>query len=150
MQNRRVCFAALPASTLVWIFKQTGLYQSRWNNLKKGVRLFRYSYWFLRKSILKLADTKTFYACHSLGRYKENISNSGKASHPFLHQRLTNKLAKFYPNPTNLHTLLIQLNRDNSRKNKSRLFRLQIFSQFLQLKIIDQSDSIFNKLSTDI
>ena len=107
-------------------------------------------YWFLSKSILKLADTKHFYACHALGFHKKNISNPGKASHPFLHQCLTNKLAKFEQNPTNLHTLLIQLNRGNSCKNKSRVFRLKICSQFLQLKIIIQSDSIFNKLSIDI
>ena len=33
--------------------------------------------------MLKLADTKNFYARHALGRHEENISNSVKASHPF-------------------------------------------------------------------
>ena len=114
------------------------------------MRLFRYSYWFPSKSILKLVDRKTFYARHALRRYEKNISNCVKASHPFLHQCQTNKLAKFYQNPTNLHTLLIHFNRDNSRKHKSRVFRLKIFPQLLQLNTIIQSDSIFNELSIDI
>ena len=124
-----------------------GLHQSRRN---KGMRLFLYSYWFQSKSILKLADTKNFYARHALGRHEKNILNTVKALHSFLHQCLTNKLVKFYQNPTNLHTLLIHLNRGNSHKNKSRVFRLKICSQLLHLKIIIQPDSIFNKLSTNI
>ena len=66
-------------------------------------------------------------------------------------KNLKNKLAmaRFYQNPTNLHTVLIHLNRGNSCKNKSLVFVHKIFSQLLQLGII-QSDSIFNKLFIDI
>ena len=107
MQNGRfVCFAELPTFMLTRMSKQTGLYQSRRNNLKKGMRLFRYSYWFPSKSGVKLADTKNFYACHALGRHEKNISNPVKASHAFFNQCLTNKLAKFYQNPTNIYTLI--------------------------------------------
>ena len=139
MQTGGVCFAELPAFTLVLISKQTGLHQSRRNNLKKGVRLFRYFYWFPSKSVLKLADTKHFSSLiHSsrLGVPGEKYFEFCENLTPFLHLCLINKLAKFYQNPTNLHTLLIHLNRDNSCKNKSRVFYLKIFSQFLQLKII--------------
>ena len=69
---------------------------------------------FPSKSILKLDNRKNFYARHTLRRHKKNISNSVKASQQFLHQCLTNKLAKFYQNPTNLH-----VKRGNSRKKEA-------------------------------
>lgn len=43
--------------------------------------LFRYSYWFLGKSILKLDNWKYFCCFHARGRYKKNISDFLKASH---------------------------------------------------------------------
>ena len=48
------------------------------------MRLFRYSYWFPRKAIVKLANRKFSYACHALGRHDKNISNFAKASYPFV------------------------------------------------------------------
>ena len=76
-------------------------------------------------SILKLTDKKYFYAGHTLGRREKNISNSVKASYrPFVASMSVQQAAKFYQNPANQHNLLIHLNRGNSRKNKSRVFRL--------------------------
>ena len=43
---------------------------------------------------------------------------------------LTNILANFYENPTNLHTLLIRLSRCNSRKGERQVSGLQRNSQF--------------------
>ena len=45
--------------------------------------LFRYSYWFLGKSILKLENWKYFCCFHAPGRYKKNISDFLKASQFF-------------------------------------------------------------------
>ena len=108
----------LRAFALAQTPKQTGLYQSRYNKLQKGVRLFRYSYCFPRKVIVKLANRKFSYACHALGRHDKNISNFAKASHPFVAKCPTNMLAKFHQNPSYLHTLLIHLKKGNSLENK--------------------------------
>ena len=58
-----------------------------------------------------------------------------KASHTLVRLYLKNILANFHQNPTNLHALLICLNRGKSSKNKPWVFRLQRNSQFLHFII---------------
>ena len=124
--------------------KQTGLYQSRYNKLQKGVRLFRYSHWFPRKAIVKLANGKFLDACRALGRHNKNISNFTKASHPFVAKCPNNMLANFHQNLSYLHTLLIHLKKGNSLENKLWFLGLERFAQFSHLVKADVNTIIVN------
>ena len=108
------------------------------------MRLFRYSYWFPRKAIVKLANRKFSDTCHALGRYDKNISNFAKVSHSFVTKCPTNMLAKFHQNPSYLHTLLIHLKKGNSLENKLSFLGLERFAQFSHLVKADVNTIIAN------
>ena len=54
----------------------------------KSVRLFRYSYWLLRKSIFNLANRIFVDLCHVRGRKSRRIWDIEKASHTLLAHHL--------------------------------------------------------------
>lgn len=74
------------------------------NRLKKGVRLFRYSCWSPRKSILKLDDKKYLTCCHAPGSHGKNVSSPI----PFFALRSEEYSDQFHQIATKQLTLLIR------------------------------------------
>ena len=68
-----VCLTELPAFVLSRRAKQTAQCQSAGDEPQKCVRLFRYSYWLLRKSILNLANRIFADLCHVRGHKSRRI-----------------------------------------------------------------------------
>ena len=68
-----VCLTELPAFVLSRTAKQTPPCQSAGDEPQKCVRLFRYSYWLLRKSILNLANKIFVDLRHVRGRKSKRI-----------------------------------------------------------------------------
>ena len=101
--------------------EQTAQSQSVGDRLQKRVRLFRYSHWLPRKSILKLANWIFANLHHMRARKRRSIRKLKKASHTFEHWYLRNILAKFHKNPSNLGALLTCLKQGNLRRNKARV-----------------------------
>ena len=54
------------------------------DGLTNRVRRFRYFYWLLRKSFLKLDNRNFSDCCYSVGRHEKNISIFAKASHALM------------------------------------------------------------------
>ena len=104
--------------------KLTGLYNSGDDGLTIVWGFFNISISCSWKSLLKLDNGKFSDCWYSMGRHKKNIGIFVKAPHSLVLLYLTTILAKFRKNPINLHTLLIHLNRGDSRKNKPRVFYL--------------------------
>ena len=75
-----VCLTELPAFVLSRTAKQTVPCQSAGLEPQKCVRLFRYSYWLLRKSILNLANRIFADLRHVRGRKSRRIWDIEKAS----------------------------------------------------------------------
>jgi len=73
-----ICSTELPAFLLARTTKQIELCQSVGDRLQKCVRLFRYSDWLLRKSILKLANWIFADLRKLRARKRENIWNIKK------------------------------------------------------------------------
>ena len=83
-----VCLTELPAFVLSRTAKQTVPCQSADDEPQKCVRLFRYSYWLLRKSILNLANRIFADLCHVRRRKSKRICDIEKASHTLLAHHL--------------------------------------------------------------
>ena len=83
-----VCLTELPAFVLSRTAKQTTPCQSAGDVSQKSVRLFRYSYWLLRKSILNLANRVFTDLRHVRGRKSRRIWDIEKASHTLLAHHL--------------------------------------------------------------
>ena len=73
MQTDDVCSTELPAFVLSHMAKQTASCQSAGDEPQKCVRLFRYPYWLLRKSILNLANRIFADLRHVRGRKSRRI-----------------------------------------------------------------------------
>ena len=72
-KSNDVCLTELPAFVLSRTAKQIASCQSADDEPQKCVRLFRYSYWLLRKSILNLANRIFVDLCHVRGRKSRRI-----------------------------------------------------------------------------
>ena len=83
-----VCLNELPAFVLSRTAKQTAPCQSAVDEPQKCVRLFRYSYWLLRKFIFNLANRIFVDLCHVRGRKSRRIWDIEKASHTLLAHHL--------------------------------------------------------------
>ena len=83
-----VCLTELPAFVLSRRAKQTPSCQSAGDEPQKCVRLFRYSYWLLRKSILNFANKIFVGLRHVRGLKSKRICDIEKASHTLLAHHL--------------------------------------------------------------
>ena len=106
-----VCLTELPAFVLSRTAKQTAPCQSAGDKPQKCVRLFRYSYWLLRKSILNLANRIFANLRHVRGCKRRRIWDIEKASHTlFAHHLLIDNAQSVWMS-TVTQRLVIQFSR---------------------------------------